>query len=228
MQLTQGFTTKGIYDWRPYWEKFEFGNLEGKTILDVGAGDGFFSFMFEWQGAKVTALDIPNYEDCDSTKMGTRREWNEKTIDRGRAIVDFKTKFVIAKRLLAARVERIEMDLYDMSEENIGLFDIVFCGDTLLHLSDPVRAITRMRGVCKERTIISTPIHPMFGGKIMPLAHFKGADKCGAFWFPTEKCLRNMMIAGGFAKTQWIGSFKMAKEHAKVSIGVRGIVHGLV
>jgi len=245
IELTPDFTTDGIYDWRPYWNKFNFGDLHGKTVLDVGAGDGFFSFEFEKRGAKVTALDIPDQGDADSSKMGTRREWTPETIERGQSIIDFKTKFGIAKGLLKSSVERVEINLYDMSKENIGLFDIVFCGDTLLHLTDPVRAITRMRNVCKERVIIATPIYPTLLFSLytplrglrelmamalenLSLGYFVGADNKGAFWFPTKKCLSNIVIAGGFSREKWITSFKMSKKHSKVTIGVRGIVHGYV
>jgi tRNA (mo5U34)-methyltransferase len=32
-------------------------DLTGKTVLDVGAWDGFFTFELERRGAKVTAVD---------------------------------------------------------------------------------------------------------------------------------------------------------------------------
>lgn len=159
IELTPDFTTKGIYDWRPYWDKFNFGDLLGKTILDVGAGDGFFSFEFEKRGAKVTALDIPRQEDRDNVKIGVEGKYSEQALQRGRRSVEFKVKFNIAKELLGSKVEHIEMDLYDMSQENIGLFDIVFCNDVLLHLTDSLRALTRIRNVCREVAIISTPIY---------------------------------------------------------------------
>ena len=30
IQLTPDFTTDGMYNWRPYWNKFDFGDLQGK------------------------------------------------------------------------------------------------------------------------------------------------------------------------------------------------------
>lgn len=91
IELTPDFTTKGIYDWRPYWDKFAFGDLRGKTVLDVGAGDGFFSFEFERRGAKVTALDIPSQEDRDNAKIGVKREYSAEVLQRGRRSTEFKT-----------------------------------------------------------------------------------------------------------------------------------------
>ncbi|MFH1947366.1 MAG: methyltransferase domain-containing protein [Candidatus Magasanikbacteria bacterium] len=48
-----------------YWDSFEkdrvlplLGNLEGKTVLDVGAGDGRLSLRLAEKNAEVTALDL--------------------------------------------------------------------------------------------------------------------------------------------------------------------------
>lgn len=48
---------------RVIWQKPDLvlnllGNLRGKTVADIGAGTGFFSFRIANQGAKVIAIDI--------------------------------------------------------------------------------------------------------------------------------------------------------------------------
>jgi 2-polyprenyl-3-methyl-5-hydroxy-6-metoxy-1,4-benzoquinol methylase len=48
---------------RVIWQKPELvlslmGNLKGKTVADIGAGTGFFSFRIASRGAKVLAIDI--------------------------------------------------------------------------------------------------------------------------------------------------------------------------
>jgi tRNA (mo5U34)-methyltransferase len=46
---------------RLMWNAFELKSLRGKTVLDVGAADGYFSLASEAVGAdNVTALDL-NY-----------------------------------------------------------------------------------------------------------------------------------------------------------------------
>lgn len=204
IKIAPGFTTKCIYDWRPYWDKFNFGDLHSKTILDVGAGDGFFSFEFEKRGAKVTALDIPKQENRDNVEMGTQKEVDKEICCRGKKSTEFRSKFNIAKNFLDSKVKRVEMNIYDISKANIGSFDLIFCSDLLLHLTDPVRALAKMREVCKEKAIICTPIystssisirHPlrkvaMLMLRDLPLSNFMGATGHGAFWIPTCKCLQ--------------------------------------
>lgn len=48
---------------RVIWQKPElvltrFGNLEGKTVVDIGAGSGFFTFRLLSKGSRVIAVDI--------------------------------------------------------------------------------------------------------------------------------------------------------------------------
>ena len=40
IELKPGYFTRGRYDWRPYLKQFDFGDLDGKTVLDVGCGLG--------------------------------------------------------------------------------------------------------------------------------------------------------------------------------------------
>lgn len=241
IELTNGFTTDGMYDLRPCWEKFNFPDLRGKTVLDVGPADGFFSFEFEKRGAIVTALDIPSQEDRDDGQYGTGRPENtydEEELNRGLKGADFRTKFNTAKKLLNSRVERIEMNLYEMSKNNIGQFDVVFCSDVLLHLTDPVRALTKMKDVCKGIAIISTPIYSVSSFRnpltkiamaLMrrrPLSFFIGADGHGAFWFPTRLCLQKFALSSGFKEVQWVSTFVI--ENSKSFSGERGVIHGLI
>ena len=202
IEVCPGHITKGVFDWRPYFKEFNFGDLKGKKILDVGAGNGFFSFELEKLGGVVTALDISSQSQRDNHKIGVK-------VIQEDASYDFKNPFYIAKELLNSKVNRIEMDLYDLNPEDIGVYDMVFCNDVLLHLSDPFRALCAFRSICQESMVIGTPIYQV-GWRNWPrrlglsllrdeaISNFIGSTDAGAFWIPNCTCLKKMIAGAGF------------------------------
>src|SRR3954449_10126890 len=80
-------------------------DLSGRTVLDVGAWDGFFSFECERRGAaRVVAADSFSW---DGSNWGT------------------KAGFELAREALGSRVEDVEVDVMDLSPERVGTFDLV-------------------------------------------------------------------------------------------------------
>ena len=72
------------------------GDLRGRTVLDVGAWDGFFSFECERRGAdRVVALDGPAWQ---------APEW-------GPGGFGTRSGFDLARRALGSRVEDVELEL---------------------------------------------------------------------------------------------------------------------
>ena len=226
IDLPSGYTTKGRYDWRPYLGLLDMGELKGKSVLDVGAADGYFSFEFEKLGAKVTALDIPSQEERDNNLFGAE---NVKTPQRH--VSEFESAFFVAKELLDSQVEHVELNLYDLHPDRNGVFDIVFCSDVLLHLTDPFRALCAFATVCRERLVIATPLYQpgslserlassLLGKK--PVGFFKGASRSNAFWLPSMTCLEQMVEGAGFSVLKSV-PFKPEREHAEYC-GIRAMV----
>src|ERR1700689_1521816 len=95
-------------------------NLTGKRVLDIGAWDGWFSFEMERRGAEVLAIDATPHE-----------------------------RFRIAHELLGSKVEYRIDDVYSLSPDKIGRFDIVLFLGVLYHLKHPMLALDR---VCELST----------------------------------------------------------------------------
>jgi SAM-dependent methyltransferase len=93
-------------------------DLTGKSVLDVGAWDGYFSFEAERRGAaRVLAIDRLQGRDPE---MGVRG-------------------FHCAKRLLGSRAEFRVMDVMDL--DRLGeTFDLILFFGVYYHLWDPFRA----------------------------------------------------------------------------------------
>src|SRR5205823_496406 len=120
-------------------------DLRGKRCLDVGSFDGFWAFEMERRGAdEVVAIDI-----LDPRKWDWPVDHDPETVE---AIGRRKARgdgFLLVRRVLGSSVKREELSVYDMSEERLGSFDFVFIGSLLIHLRDPVRAVERVREVCR-------------------------------------------------------------------------------
>jgi len=220
------YTTNGRYDWRPYLKKFIYEDLENKTALDIGAGDGFFSFEFEKMGAIVTALDLPSQDERDNSQFGVG---NKKTPQRHQD--SFTSAFMIAKEILESNVQHVTMNLYDLNSQHGEVFDVAFCNDVLLHLTDPFRALCAFRNVCKNLLVIGTPLYQpknlmeMAGAYLLrrfPIAYFLGGGKSNAFWIPNERCLHDYVIGAGF-RIKKTTAFKPARKHAEYA-GLRGVI----
>lgn len=114
-------------------------DLSGKSVLDIGAYDGFFSFAAERRGAdRVLAVDTLAWE------RGERS---------GRACFD------LAHRALASRVESLVRDVHDLCAEGdagIGRFDVVLCLGVLYHLREPLRALERVADVTGDLLVLET------------------------------------------------------------------------
>lgn len=148
-------------------------DLSGKTVLDIGTFDGFFAFEAERRGAaRVLAID--------------HRE---------------PPGFRIAHRALGSGVEFREMDVMDLSRDEIGTFDVVFFLGVVYHLRDPVGALTRVRDVTGELMILET--EGALAWIAEPAVRFVGShaaltDGALNWWYPNMEALLAMIHAAGF------------------------------
>lgn len=122
--LGKGLHTPGYNTLPTEWDENHLpNNLNGKTFLDIGANDGFFSFEAEKRGAKhVWACDI-YHGDSSFMTLG----WNERGIQS-------------VKEYLQSKVEIGNVSVFDLQEHRLHA-DLVWCSDVLSWLSDAERAI---------------------------------------------------------------------------------------
>jgi tRNA (mo5U34)-methyltransferase len=151
-------------------------DLEGKTVLDVGAWDGFFSFAAERRGAaRVVAIDDPRLR---------HRKSDETSIE-------------LCVRALDSKVEIV---WGDWMTEDLGTFDIVIFSGVIYHCRDPLRSLTRLRELTTELAVIESHCED-FGGDV-PTLHFYETDELNHdatnWWGPNAAALAAMTRAGGF------------------------------
>ena len=87
-----------------------------------------FSNETRARAAEVIALDINSARELDLAPR-VRAAMTEADLDRR-----FGAGFEIAHARLRSRVNRVHCNVYDATPDRLGRFDLVHCGDLLLHL----------------------------------------------------------------------------------------------
>ncbi len=162
-------------------------SLEGLSVLDIGAWDGFFSYECERRGARrVVALDKPVW---DSPAIGKRG-------------------FELARRVLGSKVEDVELEVLDISPERVGVFDLVLFLGVLYHMPHPLLALERVASVAGKQLILET--HVDMNEHDRPVLAFYPEDECNndaSNWFgPNRAAVEAMLRVVGFRKVELVSS----------------------
>ena len=184
IELEPGFVTPGGADTTAQLERLHLPrSLAGKSVLDVGAWDGFFSFEAERRGAaRVVAADS--------------FAWQARGERTGKA------GFELARRALGSRVEDVEVDVLDVSPETVGgTFDVVLFLGVLYHMRHPLLALQRMRSVTGELLIVETHVD-LLGLRRPAMAFYPGFELDGDWsnwWGPNPAAVIAMLEQAGFS-----------------------------
>jgi tRNA (mo5U34)-methyltransferase len=139
IDLGNGIVTPGI---DPSPEKLKtFGipeSLQGLSVLDIGAWDGFFSFEAERRGARdVLATDSFCWSGGG---WGTKAGFN------------------LVHKIRHSRVRSRTIDVMQLSPSRIGQFDLVLCLGVLYHMKHPILALERVFSVTGKQLILETHV----------------------------------------------------------------------
>lgn len=156
--------------------------VAGKTVLDIGAVDGFFSFEAERRGAsRVLATDHFSWGGPGwVTRQG----------------------FEYAHTSFGSNVEALEIDVPDHSPEQIGTFDVVLFLGVLYHVKDPLRCIETVASVASDLVVCDTEV--ALDRIDEPVMQYFLGDEMGGdptnFWAPNTFCLQQMFREFGFSR----------------------------
>jgi tRNA (mo5U34)-methyltransferase len=157
-------------------------SLAGKTVLDIGAWDGFFSFEAERRGAaRVLATDSFSWRgDGWGSKAG----------------------FELARAALGSHVEDAEIDVMDLSPDRVGTFDVVFFLGVLYHVRHPLLALERVASVTRECLVLETVVDCL--GYPRPAMAFYPEGELDRdptnWWAPNLACATAMLRTVGFTR----------------------------
>lgn len=195
IRLPNGTVTNGVFDTLGELDRVPLpASLEGRRCLDVGTADGFWAFEMERRGAsEVVAVDVPDREALDWPGIVDEDEWRVvESLGQHRG-------FHLAHSALNSSVRLEERPVYDLSREALGEFDFAFMGSLLLHLRDPVGALTAIRRVLRGELLsvdavspLMTLLHPR-----QPVARLE-APGWPLWWLANLAGFRHMFAAAGY------------------------------
>jgi len=137
--LPGGDVTPGTKDTSWDLQEFQWPEdlFEGKSVIDVGACDGFFSFHAEQSGAsKVLAVD-PYRWTLDERWSG-------------------QEGFNLARELLESKVEDSVVELEDLSPETVGTWDVGLFLGVFYHLVNPIQILKNVCDVVTDTIVVET------------------------------------------------------------------------
>jgi len=206
LDLPGGVVTPGWFDLRGIVDKLPWPDVRGKRCLDVGTYDGFYAFELERRGAsEVIATDI-----------GGHSEWDLPVAERelaANALASFTGEkglgFEVAKRALGSKVEKRIVNVYNLSPDELGMFDVVVCGSLMLHLRDPVRALEAIRSVCNSwfMSVEEVAFDLTFRFRRRPVADMRFEANPTQWWVVNAAGHSRMIEAAGFSVVDRFGPF---------------------
>jgi tRNA (mo5U34)-methyltransferase len=173
-------------------------SLGGKSVLDIGAWNGHFSFEAKRRlAARVLATD----HHC----------WTPEV--QGRATFD------LARTALNLEIEELDIDVPELTPDRIGQFDVVLFLGVLYHLVDPIRALHNVFALTKEVAVVETHLD-LHGLGRPAMVFYPGAELNNDptnWWGPNRECVEALLKLVGFGRIVY-------RPHPTVD-GARGIFH---
>lgn len=216
IELPGGLVTPGaneLEDLRREWAALRLQELEGTSVLDIGAWDGFFSFEAERRGARrvvaldhyVWALDLEAQQrywtECRDRDVAPEPYHEVQGLWQPRKLPG-KRGFDVARRALGSGVEPVVGDFMEIDLQRLGEFDVVFFLGVLYHLEDPIRALRRLAEVTGGLAVIST--QAVFCPSLEDRAiweSYPGAElnhDVSNWWAPNLRALHDLCRSVGF------------------------------
>lgn len=97
-------------------------DLHDRRVLDIGCSDGYFTFEAEKRGGEVTAMDF---------------------------VPETYSGFATARKILGSHAKYVMDNVYNLTPETHGMFDIVLFLGVLYHLRKPLAALDSIRSVMR-------------------------------------------------------------------------------
>jgi tRNA (mo5U34)-methyltransferase len=162
----------------------ELPDLAGKSVLDVGAYEGYFSFAAERMGAaRVVASDDFAWRWHDSPALA---------------------HFRLVRELLGSSVEERMERAQDLRPED-GVFDVTLFLGVLYHAEDMVQYLRSLRAVTGQLAVIETFVDMLHVEQPCASLLLDVNSDATNWWGPNIPCVEGMLARVGFSDVRLVG-----------------------
>ncbi len=157
-------------------------DFTGKSVLDIGAWDGAFSFAAKRAGAsRVVAADY--------------LMWNDP-------FYQGRITFELARKALGLDIEAVEVDVDAVNPARVGRFDVVLFLGVFYHLFDAPKLTRQVSACATDLLILEThqdainvprPAMVMYPGRVLN-------NDPSNWWGPNPQCVYELLSEAGFSR----------------------------
>jgi tRNA (mo5U34)-methyltransferase len=193
-------------------------DVTGRSVIDIGAWDGKYSFLAEQAGAsRVVALDHyawgvdfaargAYWAEC--IQRGTLPDQSRDETDFWQPDLPGRRGFELAAAALGSKVEPFLADFQTVDLDEVGQFDVALYLGVLYHMKEPLTCLERLRRVTKEVAVIETEAVHLEGLDHEALLQFHAGSSLrtdfGNWYVPTIEALHNLCRAAGFSAVRTV------------------------
>jgi 2-polyprenyl-3-methyl-5-hydroxy-6-metoxy-1,4-benzoquinol methylase len=171
----------------------------GLTVLDVGCASGYLTFALERKGASVVSFDLrdPRTEQKFVPYVAQRHRAEELVRSAEAFHRRLKGGYWLAHRLLKSSARVRYGNVYRLPVEFSDTFDVVLLGQVLVHLNDPVSALTAAAQVARDHLVVIEKVLPDQEPKALFLPDVEDGQHF-AWWQCSLALYRNVLRILGF------------------------------
>src|SRR6516162_1121469 len=156
--------------------------LDGQSVLDVGAWNGAFSFEAKRLGAaRVLATDMYSW---------------------AHPVFNGFEKFLYVRKNGRLDIEYRMLDTHQITQDMVGDFDIVLFLGVFYHLEDPITVIASIAEVATSWLVVETHLD-LDDVPTPAMRYYAGAelaDDPTNWWGPNQRCVEDLLRTAGFTE----------------------------
>ena len=169
----------------------------GKTVLDIGASDGFLAFEMEKRGARVVSIDLPIDGERDLFPLAPGIA---SVPAAPNLLPGFRQAFWTGHRAFGSSVRLHECHAGRLDPRLTG-FDVAIIGNVLQHLRDPIGVVLDVS--TRARTVVITEADWLAGTEdahpVMTLftEHLRRGNR-GSWYMVSPQLIEDILSLTGF------------------------------